>query len=302
MPFENTHLYLADKVRQALQNDELSTILKAHLDYYYLGSIFPDILFISKDQSISQLAYRLHGDGGVPTNQFVFGVLDRIRESRSLRDFAFIAGFLTHCAADITFHPIVFYISGYRPNAGKKEKQHYSYLHWKYETLIDARLNDRFRVEECVHPNLVKDLVAPEVLGVDVDTIIKHFERHRGYFAKIGSRFYYHVFRILSRLGLVPPEAEAGFYESLKAGDITLPERIPYRDVLSGEEMETSLDELADQSVNLGCRLVAAAHDYFTGTISREMCEETIVGESLHTGRLGKTMQDISHSASIPNI
>ncbi len=77
---------------------------------------------------------------------------------------------------------------------------------------------------------------------------------------------------------------------------------IPYRDVLSGEEMETSLEELADRSVNLGCRLVAAAHDYFTGTISREMCEETIVGESLHTGRLGKTMQDISHSASISNI
>ena len=32
MPFENTHLYLADKVRGALNDDELTGALKEHLD------------------------------------------------------------------------------------------------------------------------------------------------------------------------------------------------------------------------------------------------------------------------------
>ena len=166
MPFENTHLYLADKVRQALQKEDLRLILETHLDYYYLGSIFPDTLFYAKDDNLSRVAYRLHGDDGRPTNRFAFDVLDRIRASGSQRDFAFIAGFLTHCAADITFHPIVFYISGYLPEASEQAKQKSSYLHWKYETLIDKQLNDRFRFEELVQPQLVRDLVAPEFWGL----------------------------------------------------------------------------------------------------------------------------------------
>ena len=299
MPFENTHLYLADKVRKTIQSDDLFGILEGHLDYYYLGSIFPDTMFYAKDEKLSRVAFRLHGDDGRPTSRFAFDVLDRIRASGSSRDFAFIAGFLTHCAADITFHPIVFYISGYMPDASEQAKQKSSYLHWKYETLMDKLLNDRFRFEKLVQPQLVRNLVAPEVLGVDTETIVKHLEKQRGYFLKIRSRFYYHVFRVLSRLGVVPPESVAGFYESLKTGDLTLPDRIPYRDVVSGEERETTLGELTDQSVKFGGRLVAAAYDYFTGAISKEACESTLQGESLHTGKKGKTLQDVRHAVEI---
>ena len=299
MPFENTHLYLADKVRQALKDDDLTGILTKHLDYYYLGSIFPDTLFYAKEDKLSRVAYRLHGDDGRPTNRFAFDVLDRIRESGSGRDVAFVSGFLTHCAADITFHPVVFYISGYRPDAGEQAKQKSSYLHWKYETLIDRLLNDRFRFEELVQPQLVRNLVAPDVLGIDADTIIRHLEKQWGYFNKIRSRFYYHVFRVLSRLGVVPPESVAGFYESLNTGDITLPERIGYRDVVSGEVMETSLEELTEQSVALGRRLVAAAHRYLKGEITRKECETIIKGQSLHTGKLGDTLQDVRYAAEI---
>lgn len=299
MPFENTHLFLADKVQQALPNDDVALVLKEHLDYYYIGSIFPDTLFFTREENLSRVAFRLHGDDGQPTNRFAFDVLDRSRETESRRDFAFIAGFLTHCAADITFHPIVFYISGYMPNAPEQARKRTSFLHWQYETLIDQLMNDRFRLEELVQPHLVRDLVAPDVLGVDVDTIIRHLERQRWYFLKIRSRFYYHVFRLLCRLGVVPPELVAGFYESSKTGGIALPQRIPFQDVVSGEEMETSLDELTEQCVGLGGRLVAAAHDYFTGAIDRVECESTMKGESLHTGKLGKTLQDIRYAAEV---
>jgi len=299
MPFENTHLFLADKVRKKLQDEGLSIVLKEHLAYYYLGSIFPDILFYSKEKDVSRVAFRLHGDDGEPTNRFALDMLDRIRGKDKLHDFAFTAGFLTHCAADITFHPIVFYVSGYKPEASKKDAQKCSYLHWKFETLIDSRLNDRFRVEDCVQEHLVGDLVVSEILGVDAGTIVKNLKKQRGYFSKIRSRFFYHVFRALSALGLVSPEAVAGCYESLKIKDITLPERILYRDVFSGEKRETSLDALVERSVDLGERLVIAAYAYFTGDITREACQQVIAGEDLHTGRVGKTLKDVRHSAVI---
>ena len=299
MPFENTHLYLADQVRQGLQEEALSEILEQHLAFYYLGSIFPDSMFYAKDDELSRVAFRLHGDDGRPTSRFAFDVLDRIQASGSQRDLAFISGFLTHCAADITFHPMVFYISGYMPDADKEAKQKSSYLHWKYETLMDALLNDRFRFEALVQPQLVRKLIVSEVLGIDADTIIKHIEKQWGYFNKTRSRFYYRVFRILSRLGMVPPESVAGFYESLKDGDVDFPERIGYQDVISGEVIETSLEELTGQSVELGNRLVAAAYAYFKGDSTREECESIMKGESLHTGKLGKTLKDVRYAAKV---
>ena len=299
MPFENTHLYLADKVRQTLRDDDLSELLEDHLDEYVLGSIFPDTLFYAREEKLSRVAFQLHGDDGRPTNRFAMDVLGRTRESGSPHDLAFIAGFLTHCAADITFHPIVFYISGYLPDAAEQARQRTSFLHWQYETLIDKLLNDGFRFEELVHPHLVGNLVAPEVLGVDTDTIVRHLEKQRGDFTKIRSRFHYHIFRVLSRLGIVPPESVAGFYESLKTGGIFLPKRIPYRDAVSGEKMETSLEELTQQCVELGGRMVAAAYAYHTKAIDKKACEAILKGESLHTGKVGKTLKDVRHAAVI---
>jgi hypothetical protein len=299
MPYENTHLYLADKVKRKLGGRALNAALDAHLAYFQLGSIFPDTLFYSKEEEINRVAYKLHGDDGQPTSRFVFDVLDVARDSNSQRDFAFIAGYLTHCAADITFHPLVFYMSGYKPNAGKTRKQKASYLHWKYETLIDSRLNDVFRFEKCIQPRLIHNLIAPEVLGVEAETLEAALKKQKRYFSKIGSRFYYHAFRVMGALGCVPPESVAGFYHSLNTGDISLPERIHYRDVLSGENLETSLESLVQRCVNLGVRLVTAAHEYVTGGIDRAACEVMIAGESLHTGKLGKTMQDIRYAAPI---
>lgn len=56
MSFENTQLFLADKVRHKLQGDGSAIALKEYLEYYHLGAVFPDVLFYSKDDDLSQVA------------------------------------------------------------------------------------------------------------------------------------------------------------------------------------------------------------------------------------------------------
>jgi hypothetical protein len=54
--FENTQVFLADKVRHKLQGDGSAIALKEYLEYYHLEAVFPDVLFYSKDDDLSQVA------------------------------------------------------------------------------------------------------------------------------------------------------------------------------------------------------------------------------------------------------
>ena len=59
------------------------------------------------------------------------------------------------------------------------------------------------------------------------------------------------------------------------------------------------LEELTEDCVGLGRRLVEAAYNYFTADTSRAECESTMKGESLHTGKLGKTLKDARYAAKV---
>jgi hypothetical protein len=54
--FENIQLFLSDKVRHKLQGDGSAIALKEYLEYCHLGTVFPDLLFYSKDDDHSQVA------------------------------------------------------------------------------------------------------------------------------------------------------------------------------------------------------------------------------------------------------
>ncbi len=293
MPFEDTHILLANKVKLNLHTDDLIAAIEKYPNHYYLGSVFPDILFYSKDAGIMQRAYKLHGNDGSLTNQLVFQLLDEIKITSNWLNFAFIAGYLTHCAADMTFHPMVYYLSGFNPGGNRREIQQSSYLHWYYETLIDSRLNNRFRFNEIIHPALIDKLIVPQILALKSEIFIKALERQILYLGMIRNRFYYYIFRILKLVGAVPPESVAGFFANLKTESRDLPEIIAYRDVISGEKQETSLERLSVKTVDLSCRLIDAAYQYFIGSISRGEAEVSIAGENLSTGRVGLTKADI---------
>ena len=110
MPKENTHIHFAESLLKELDDSSpVGAIIREHLPEYYLGSIGPDILFYSNDEKVAMASESLHGADGSPTNELI---LDVLKSSPSLRDMAFIMGYLTHCVLDIVFHPVIYYLSG----------------------------------------------------------------------------------------------------------------------------------------------------------------------------------------------
>jgi len=43
MASENTHIYLVDRTRREIKDHVLKRVISDRMDYYFLGSIFPDI-------------------------------------------------------------------------------------------------------------------------------------------------------------------------------------------------------------------------------------------------------------------
>ncbi|MEA3230380.1 MAG: zinc dependent phospholipase C family protein [Thermodesulfobacteriota bacterium] len=299
MASENTHIFLADRIREEINDDVLKQFISGHMDYYFLGSIFPDILFYSKDKQIVDIAYNLHGEDGVPTNRIVFDLLDRIKRKKDGNNFAFVSGLLTHYAADITFHPVVFYFSGYQANGSKREKDRSAYLHWHYETSIDVQINDRFYLDKSINPETIRHLVIPKILGIHESVIGDALKRQIKYFSLTRNRLYFVIFKILTKLGLFPVNAVAGFHENLKKEDIRLPDPIQYKDVITGEPQKTTLNDMMEEAVQLGCRMIETAYAYYTGRSNRDECEKVIAGHSLETGQVGKRTADIRFSANI---
>jgi hypothetical protein len=232
----------------------------------------------------------------LPTNRLIFAVLEQAKLSGDERDLAFAFGYITHCAVDIILHPMVYYLSGFQPDANHKESQRSSYIHWHLETLIDQRVNKRFCLREVINPSAFKGLFVLKFIGVEEKAFLTALNRQLRYFGIIGNRKMYHAFRVLSKVGMIPAEAVAGFYPNLQREKTRLPELIRYRELISGEERQTTVETLMRDSIRLGTAMIGSAFQFYSGTIDREACERHIRGQNLATGRLGKTKYDIRYS------
>ncbi|MFZ2253539.1 MAG: zinc dependent phospholipase C family protein, partial [Minisyncoccia bacterium] len=139
MPKENTHLYFADNICKEIDNGEFIKIIAKHRNLFYLGSFFPDVFFYSKHDRIKEFGHFIHGRDGNLTNELIFNLLDNAKDKKSEPDLIFTLGVLAHFALDITFHPIINYLS-HDPSDYNREL----YLHHHYETLLDSIVNGKF--------------------------------------------------------------------------------------------------------------------------------------------------------------
>ena len=296
MSYENTHLWAADTIRAQIRNQALHNVISKALDYYYLGAVFPDTCSYSNDPEIRKISDLLHGETGIPANKVVFDVLDRVIQIRDENNFAFVSGYLTHMALDIAFHPLVVYLSGYLPQQTPEQASKSSYLHWHYETFIDKHFNNTFYLDQIIKPDIVQDLIIPSVLGVPEEAVADALQRQISYFRRVNSRFFYWIYRIAVGIGFIDKKYIGGFYANLDFEQTELPQEIQYRDLFSGEKRETTLDDLMNQGLATGAEMILAAYDFYNGKISRQICENAIVGNSLDTGQGERTKAEIKFS------
>ena len=299
MAYENTHLWAADQVNGRIRNAMLKEHLANSLDDYYFGAVFPDTLSYSKDKKIRGIADFLHGETGTPSNRVVFDLLDRAKGIRDSKNLAFICGFLTHCALDIVLHPMVVYFSGYKPGNSPRQASESAYLHWHYETCLDKQFNKAFFVDSVINPAAARNSVVASVLHISEQIIFDSLKRQISFFKRTHHRLFYMAFRILHKIGFIEKKYLGGFYANLAADRRRLPENLQYKDIISGESKEVSLEGLMNDAIEMGLKMVECAYDYYCGKISRRTCEGTVAGNSLDTGRPGKTKADVRYSIEL---
>jgi hypothetical protein len=299
MTYENTHLWAADTIRGRLQSSVLNKLITDSIDGYYFGAVFPDTLSYSNDKKIREISNFLHGKTGIYSNDVVFEMLDMARRTGDKKNLAFICGFLTHCAMDIVFHPIIIYFSGYKPGNRPREASKSAYLHWHYETYIDKRFNNSFYLDKIINPTVVRDLAVSSILNISEKIILDSLTKQISYFRRSRSQLFYNLYRMLNKIGLVERKYLGGFYANLEVDPMRLPENLPYRDIISGENKETTMDDLMDEGIYMGLKMVESAYDYHCGKINRQVCEETITRKTLDTGRIDKTNADVRFSLDI---
>jgi len=299
MSFENTHLWAADVIKEKISVKALQELLINNIDYYNVGAVFPDTFSFSRKLEIRDISNFLHGETGALTSGLVFDILDRIKHTGDKKNLAFICGFLTHCAMDIVFHPIIQYFSGYKPQNSDREASKSLYLHWHYETVIDKRFNNGFYLDRIIKPTVIRDLLVAPILNVSEQAISDCLKKQINFFRRFRSPYIYLVYRILSQVGLVEKKYLGASYANLKVDSSHIPDNIRYRDIISGEEKETTMDNLIDQGIKMGIKMVEAAFDYYRGKISLQLCKNTVFGGNLVTGRIDKTKADIKFSIDI---
>ena len=147
-----------------------------------------------------------------------------------------------------------------------------------------------------INPAIVKGLAIPSIRNISSRDIENCLKKQIFYFRLIHSRLYYIVFKMLANMGLADKRLVAGFYANLAVETKKLPQKLTYRDIISGSDMEATLEDLMEEGITMAVKMVAAAYDYYAGNISKQSCQNTIAGHNLLTGRVNKTKKDIRFS------
>lgn len=109
MPRDISHIILADEAAKILKSQEIYN----HPNAFHMGCMADDAFLYSLSPHLSS---QLHGKDAVDTRAIVLEMMDELKKETDPDKFAekkaFIGGCLCHMAADVTFHPLIYSISG----------------------------------------------------------------------------------------------------------------------------------------------------------------------------------------------
>ena len=297
---ENSHIFFAKSLIKKIKKEEIKKIISSNLGYYYLGSVFPDIFFHRKDSL--KLADFLHGKNGEKTNELIFDFLDLVKKEESKKDLAFIFGYLTHATLDITFHPVIYYLTGnyYDENEEKRIKAQEN--HRALETLWDKKLNKKDLIKKEIKIKYLNSLNIKkfflrkfDLSEKRLEKIFKNFKLNNRLFR---NRFVFSLLSFLVKIGLYKRKEDLKFFYHTKNGNIEKQkeEFFIFRDLITGEKKNKKFDELLFDAEKYSLLLIKTAFLYSENLITKEKAEENIKGESFDTGKNNYSVKDILYT------
>ena len=322
MPKELTHILFADALLDDLRGttrDDVASLLKRHRPTLHFGSITTDTLYYELtfpiiDRDYAHWGEIIHGGQGEDTGTPIREMLRRLQNRRpNVEDdarFAFICGFLSHMALDIVFHPWVYAVTGpyYDPDPDKQADS--QMCHRLVESWLDLLMLQRFeKTRNNFDP--LKAIRANSMTNLDcLDFFAESFRsawRIEGDVRRYLRRFHT-VQMLLGRLFPSPSATMAvAFLNRLSKGRLraftalfypTRPERMPaglfefqnFRHPVTGQTIDSTLDQLWSEARELGARLLVTAANIRAGEAS-ESLDAILEGRSLNIG-LSKTPSD----------
>lgn len=140
MPKERTHWLLARRTARRLPPGPLADAVLAYEEFLLAGAVAHDSPYYCLDNpEAKRTADRLHGAAGHDSFD-PFRSLATYREGLGAPALAFGLGALTHLAADVTFHPLVFSWTGDSEAADPETRHGWLYRHQACETALDLHM------------------------------------------------------------------------------------------------------------------------------------------------------------------
>ncbi len=296
---ENTHLFFAESVLNRLNDKSLKKILEKNKGYYLLGSVFPDVFYHNKKTfNISQI---LHGREREKTNELIFEFLKLAKDERDEKVFAFTLGYISHYVLDVYMHPVIYYLTGnyYDKDLAKKFKA--MLHHRQLETFWDKQITKSFFLCKKLKISLLRNLKLNKIIQnryqIKENELIKVFEQCKKNNRLFRNHSAYLLVAFLVRFGFYKDKAILGFFSFTKNTELeNLNDNLNYRDLITGEYKKDNLYDLIEKSEIRFLNLLDFVYEYYNNKISFEDLEKEILGESLDTGKVNYSVDDIIYT------
>lgn len=317
MPRDITHIVLADEAADIIKNKDIS----GHREAFHMGCVADDTFLYSLSP---QLSTRLHGGLGDDTRAVVLAMMDRQRKeknpSKAAEQKAFICGYLCHMAADLTFHPLIYSISGsqVRENNLSMDDVRLSKACHRYaETWLDLHLMRKknlsfknFRPFRKIITNMAMRVRLDDFFTDCFQDALKakkftwgdNFDLQSQFHNGLTRQFFVDKITQNQTVGSILRKLDRVLNGKLKmytSGFYDINGKVPqcltagtYVHPVTGETVNKSLDDLEKDAVGCSVRFMQAADEYLKNG-NREAFLEAVPNVNLDTGRVDSRLSDI---------
>ena len=326
MPRDVTHVILADETAEVIQSNEVFDNLNA----FHMGCVTDDSFLYTASPLLST---RLHGGLGDDTRVIVLEMLDYMQKEknpeRRAEQKAFICGYLCHMAADLTFHPFIYSISGSQVksnNFSMKDVKLSKACHRYAETWLDLHLMreknksfKNFRPFRKIVNSVAMRLRLDDFFTDCYQSALKAKKYTWGDNFDLQAQFHNGMTRQLFVDKITQNQTVAsvlrkfdrvlsGKLELYTSGFYDFDENVPQRLMadsfvhpVTGEVVKKSIKDLEKEAVDCSVKFIQAAEAYIKSG-DREAFLEAVPNVNLDTGIENTKLQDIRRRVTFEDL